>query len=126
MTCVDSGPRGLLVRLAPALLSVALAAPGVSCGERATPPGYITIAVVNSPNHLDPRIGTDDVSVRLHYLIFSRLLTIDDDLRVVPALATVGARRPHQAHLLVVPQRRGGDARAGCHLTDRERVGHGS
>jgi peptide/nickel transport system substrate-binding protein len=53
-----------------------------------TPPGFITVAVVNSPNNLDPRVGTDDVSVRLHYLIFSRLLSIDDRLRVVGELAT--------------------------------------
>jgi peptide/nickel transport system substrate-binding protein len=73
-------------RRAVAVLSAALSLS--ACTSRATPPGYITVAIVNSPNNLDPRAGTDDVSTRLHYLIFSRLLTIDDELRVVGSLAT--------------------------------------
>ena len=120
MTRVESGPRGPLVRRMPALLSIALAVLGVSCGERTTPPGYLTVAVVNSPNHLDPRIGTDDVSVRLHYLIFSRLLTIDDDLRVVPALATHWEQPDHRTYL--VHLRRGVRFHDGRELTSADVV----
>ena len=61
---------------------------GLSCSSRTTPPGYISVAIVNAPNNLDPRVGTDDVSVRVHYLIFNRLLTLDDRMRVVGGLAT--------------------------------------
>jgi peptide/nickel transport system substrate-binding protein len=69
-------------------LALFLGLVGASCSSPPTPPGYITVALVNSPNNLDPRVGTDDVSVRLHYLIFSRLLTLDDNMRVVGGLAT--------------------------------------
>ena len=71
------------------VIAVACCAPWLTaCTAHETPPGYITVAVPNSPNNLDPRVGTDGESVRLHQLIFSRLLTIDDDLRVAPGLAT--------------------------------------
>ena len=75
-------PRGWASIAALALLAAACTA------RPAAPPGYLTVALVNSPNSLDPRVGTDDVSTRLHYLIFSRLLTIDDRLRVTGGLAT--------------------------------------
>jgi peptide/nickel transport system substrate-binding protein len=61
---------------------------GAACTAPDSRPGYITVAVPNSPNNLDPRVGTDGESVRLHQLIYSRLLTIDDGLRVAPGLAT--------------------------------------
>ncbi|HXE79129.1 MAG TPA: ABC transporter substrate-binding protein [Vicinamibacterales bacterium] len=69
------------------LCACLLAAPACSSAPSA-PPGYLTVAIVNSPNSLDPRVGTDDVSTRLHYLIFSRLLTVDDRLRVASGVAT--------------------------------------
>jgi peptide/nickel transport system substrate-binding protein len=47
----------------------------------------ITVALVSSPNNLDPRVGTDEVSQRIHQLIFDPLLAIDSQLRVVPGLA---------------------------------------
>ncbi|MEI6667334.1 MAG: ABC transporter substrate-binding protein [Acidobacteriota bacterium] len=46
------------------------------------------MAIVSSPNNLDPRIGTDEVSQRLHQLIYDQLFRIDDQLRVSPGLAT--------------------------------------
>ena len=72
----------------PAALALTLALAAACTSAPPTPPGYLTVAVVNSPNSLDPRVGTDDVSTRLHYLIFSRLLTVDDQLRVTSGLAT--------------------------------------
>jgi ABC-type transport system substrate-binding protein len=58
-----------------------------SCGEFSTPAGFVTLAVPSSPNNLDPRVGTDEVSQRAHQLIFNNLLTLDDRLQVVPGLA---------------------------------------
>ena len=39
------------------------------------------------PINLDPRVGTDEASQKAHQLLYSSLLRIDDDLRVVPDLA---------------------------------------
>ena len=52
------------------------------------PPDTIRVAIVSSPNNLDPRIGTDEVSQRVHQLIYDQLFRIDDQLRVSPGLAT--------------------------------------
>jgi peptide/nickel transport system substrate-binding protein len=56
----------------------------------ATPPanGVITVAVISSPNNFDPRVGTDETSQRAHQLIYDNLLSLDDQLRVAPGLAT--------------------------------------
>ena len=54
-----------------------------------TPPktGVVTVAVLSSPNSLDPRIGSDETSQRIHTLIYDYLLALDDNLRVVGGLA---------------------------------------
>jgi peptide/nickel transport system substrate-binding protein len=59
-----------------------------ACGTTPRPSGVITVAVISSPNNLDPRIGTDETSQRAHQLIYDNLLTLDDQLRVAPGLAT--------------------------------------
>jgi peptide/nickel transport system substrate-binding protein len=55
-----------------------------------TPPktGVVTVAVLSSPNSLDPRIGSDETSQRIHTLIYDYLLALDDQLRVVGGLAS--------------------------------------
>src|SRR5918996_903956 len=55
-----------------------------------TPPrnDLITVAVLSSPNSLDPRIGSDETSQRVHQLVFDYLLALDDKLRVTGGLAT--------------------------------------
>ena len=50
-------------------------------------PNIIVVGITNGPNNLDPRIGTDDVSERVGQLIFSNLMDLDDQLRIVPGLA---------------------------------------
>ena len=45
------------------------------------------VAIPSGPNNLDPRIGTDDNSQRVAQLVFSYLMTLDENLRVAPALA---------------------------------------
>lgn len=74
-------------RAAAALLLLWLAATTACARPEAPPPGIITVALVSSPNNLDPRVGTDEVSQRIHQLIFDPLLAIDANLRVVPGLA---------------------------------------
>lgn len=48
----------------------------------------INLAVLTSPNSLDPRIGSDETSQRVHQLIYDTLLALDDQLKVVGGLAS--------------------------------------
>jgi peptide/nickel transport system substrate-binding protein len=50
-------------------------------------PSYVTVAIRTSPDNFDPRIGTDEASQRVHQMVYSKLMTIDDHLRVAPGLA---------------------------------------
>jgi len=54
---------------------------------RAEGRGELVVAVQSSPNNFDPRVGTDEMSQRVSQLVFSYLLTLDENLRVTPALA---------------------------------------
>ncbi len=76
-------------RLAGLLLAAGLLAgcSFLSSGPSA-PPGDLTVLITSSPNNLDPRIGTDEVSQRVSQLVFDTLLNLDDSLRVVPGLAS--------------------------------------
>lgn len=47
----------------------------------------VVVAILSGPNNLDPRVGTDESSQRVSQLVFSYLLTLDENLRVAPALA---------------------------------------
>jgi peptide/nickel transport system substrate-binding protein len=72
-----------------ALAAIALALVAAACGTgRDTPPDVITLAVTSSPNNLDPRVGTDEVSQKTQQLIFSTLLALNERLEVVGGLAT--------------------------------------
>ena len=71
--------------LAAVLLAVLLA---VRCGGgRDTPADVITLAVPSSPNNLDPRIGTDEVSQKIQQLVYSTLFALNERLEVVGLLA---------------------------------------
>lgn len=48
----------------------------------------IVVALANAPTNLDPGVGVDEASQKLHQLLFRSLLKIDGSLRVVPDLAT--------------------------------------
>jgi peptide/nickel transport system substrate-binding protein len=48
---------------------------------------YLKVVIRASPNNLDPRIGTDENSQRVAQLVFSRLMELSEDFRVVPHLA---------------------------------------
>ena len=47
----------------------------------------VKVIVRASPVNFDPRVGTDESSQRVHQLVYSHLMTIDDQLRVAPGLA---------------------------------------
>ena len=61
-------------------LCLVLCASSVACGASA-PSGdadMVKVIVRLSPVNFDPRIGTDEGSQRVHQLVYSHLLTIDD------------------------------------------------
>jgi peptide/nickel transport system substrate-binding protein len=60
---------------------------GLGC-QASPKTGVVTVAVLSSPNSLDPRIGSDETSQRIHALIYDHLLALDDQLRVVGGLAS--------------------------------------
>src|SRR6187402_2428463 len=61
-----------------------------SLGCNTAPPAnrIVTLAVLSSPNSLDPRIGSDETSQRAHQLIYDNLLALDDQLKVTGGLAS--------------------------------------
>jgi peptide/nickel transport system substrate-binding protein len=71
-----------------AFVACVLAAGAAGCLQRPpSDPGAIVVSVTSSPNNLDPRLGTDDTSQKLHQLIFDNFMELDERLRVVPHLA---------------------------------------
>lgn len=82
-------------------LVVALAA---ACA-RSTPPSreLIVVGTVNAPTTMDPLVGLDEASQRIHQLLFSSLLTIADDLRIVPDLAVRFETNDAQTYVAAIP-----------------------
>ena len=70
-----------------AVLALIAAATGACTQSRRAGDNVIVIATTNSATNLDPRVGTDEASQKIHQLLFSPLVRIDTDLRVVPELA---------------------------------------
>jgi peptide/nickel transport system substrate-binding protein len=65
-----------------ALLSVA------ACrSQPAAPSDILVVALANAPTNLDPGVGLDEASQKLHQLLYHSLLKIDANLKVVPDLA---------------------------------------
>lgn len=72
-----------LARLAAAALLLAGCA-----AQTPRPADVIVVGMTNSPTNFDPAIGLDEASQKVHQLLYSSLLRIDENLRVVPDLAT--------------------------------------
>jgi peptide/nickel transport system substrate-binding protein len=86
MTAMRGARSALAIALAVGSWASGLAAcagPQAAPGER----GFLVVEVQSSPNNFDPRVGTDEVSQRVSQLVFSPLMTLDENLRVVPSLA---------------------------------------
>ena len=70
------------------LAMAALAVLAGACGRApARDRSLIVVAVRTPPNNFDPRQGNDETSQRVAQLVFSSLLDVGPDLRVVPRLA---------------------------------------
>ncbi|MCA1560772.1 MAG: ABC transporter substrate-binding protein, partial [Acidobacteria bacterium] len=59
----------------------------VGCTANRPDGNAIVVGMTNSALNLDPRIGSDEASQKAHQLIFSSLVRIATDLRIVPELA---------------------------------------
>ena len=70
-----------------AVLALVAASTGACVQSRRPGDNVIIVATTNSATNLDPRVGTDEASQKIHQLLFSPLVRIDTDLRVVPELA---------------------------------------
>jgi ABC-type transport system substrate-binding protein len=57
------------------------------CGHRTPPANTVTMLIENSPNSLDPRIGTDAVAERIDPLIFDSLVQRNEHFGLDPDLA---------------------------------------
>lgn len=59
----------------------------VGCARAPVATDRLVVGIAVGPNNLDPRVGSDEASQRVHQLIFASLVRLDDHLRVVPDLA---------------------------------------
>jgi peptide/nickel transport system substrate-binding protein len=59
----------------------------VGCTTTRPEGNAIVVGMTNSALNLDPRVGSDEASQKAHQLIFSSLVRIAKDLRIVPELA---------------------------------------
>lgn len=92
-----------MTRAAALLLMAITVATGCGAGSGTAPPGWLTIAIANAPTNLDPGIGLDEASQRVHQLVFSALLKIGADLRIVPDLAERFETTDHQTYIAQIP-----------------------
>ena len=64
-------------------------------------PAYLRVAITSSPRDLDPRIGVDEVSQRVHQLVFSPLLKLDSQSARRAAPGDELSRRPTRLTYIV-------------------------
>jgi peptide/nickel transport system substrate-binding protein len=71
------------------------------CVQPRPPGNVIIVGTTNSATNLDPRVGADEASQKIHQLLFNSLVHIDNQLRVVPELAELEEPDPttYVAHL---------------------------
>jgi peptide/nickel transport system substrate-binding protein len=75
-----------------------------ACGAgRHAPTDVIVVALANSPTNLDPGVGIDEASQKLHQLLYHSLLKIDEQLRVVPDLAVRFETTDRQRYVAEIP-----------------------
>jgi peptide/nickel transport system substrate-binding protein len=55
--------------------------------QPAAPSDTLVVALANAPTNLDPGVGLDEASQKLHQLLYHSLLKIDANLKVIPDLA---------------------------------------
>jgi len=85
-------------------LALVLSMLGAACTSSARPSGdIIVVALANAPTNLDPGVGTDEASQKLHQLLYRSLLKVDGSLRVVPDLAIRFDTRDSQTFVAEIP-----------------------
>lgn len=104
-----AGPQGRALgracRRAAALTVALLLLFIAACQPRlATPRDVIVVALANSPTNLDPGVGLDESSQKLHQLLYHSLLKIDAALRVVPDLAVRFETTDSQRYVAEIPK----------------------
>jgi peptide/nickel transport system substrate-binding protein len=65
---------------------VSVALPSACASNRETGDA-IVVGMTNSAVNLDPRVGVDEASQKAHQLLYSTLVRLDDNLKVVPDVA---------------------------------------
>lgn len=68
------------------------------------PADVIVVGMANSPTNFDPAIGLDEASQKIHQLLYSTLVRISDDLRVVPDLATALEWPDPSTYIVTIPE----------------------
>ena len=85
-------------------LAAAIALLGVACGTAPpTASDPIVIALASSPTNLDPAVGLDESSQKIHQLLYRSLLKTDANLRVVPDLAVRFETADSQTFVAEIP-----------------------
>lgn len=77
-----------MIRCLGGLTLVGLGWAASSCGTPAPPRTNLIVAMQNAPVTMDPGVALDEASQKIQQLIFQSLLKTDDQLRVIPDLAT--------------------------------------
>lgn len=101
---VGLGRRARLLRRAASLvLCTGVLAATVATGacrreSAASTPGLV-VGIAVAPTNLDPRIGSDEASQRVHQLLYASLVRLDDQLQVVPEVATALEMRDPQTYV---------------------------
>jgi peptide/nickel transport system substrate-binding protein len=86
-----------------ALAALAAVAMAAACAAPPRDPHVIVVGLANSPINLDPGIGLDETSQRVHQLVFSSLLGFGPDFRPVPELATRFETTDFQTYTATIP-----------------------
>ena len=105
------------------ILGAAVIAGCAGAGRHPSDDDILRVIIRASPANFDPRMGTDEQSQRVHQLVYSHLLTIDDQLRVVTGPPALAARLDVPDPLTyIVTLRRGVRFHDGHELTSRDVV----
>jgi peptide/nickel transport system substrate-binding protein len=81
-TCGWAAPAAVVLAL------VALAMSVTGCRDRsARQSDALVVGIAVGPTNLDPRVGSDEASQRVHQLLHASLVRLDDRLQVVPEVA---------------------------------------
>ncbi|HYN08656.1 MAG TPA: ABC transporter substrate-binding protein [Vicinamibacterales bacterium] len=86
----------------PVVCAAAVLAAGCA-GVPAASRNLLTVALINAPTNLDPAVGLDEASQKLHQLLYCSLLKIDPSLRVVPDLAVRFETADHRSYVAEIP-----------------------